>query len=254
MKSREWYYRKLIKWIRDDCPGDRSSYDFGVYLPKFLRHLQIERNEQYETSSIILDTAWGLCRRGILRPGSKFFLEDRLPQLQSELGFSVTSFGKIWIQEDEDVFVPTEPERFAEMIKPFKGVFGDGYYERAQQAIRCYDAHAYLACCAMCGAAAESVLLYLAIKKMADETSVLKAYNQSGGRTKIENMIIGQSKNVIANEFRGLLSILKYWRDSASHGQARKIGDNEAFTALGMLLGFSIFVKSKETILLSQSI
>lgn len=133
MESREWYYRRLIKWIRDDCPGDLASYDFGVYLPKFLRYLEVERNEQYEVSKILLDTAWGLCRRGVLRPGSEYFLEDKQPQVQSELGFSVTSFGKKWIHEGEDVFVPTEPERFAEMIEPFKDIFGDGYYERAQR-------------------------------------------------------------------------------------------------------------------------
>src|SRR5260370_27436419 len=47
----------------------------------------------------------------------------------------------------------------------------------------------YLACCAMCGAAAESVLLAIAICKTEDEAKVLDAYGQRDGRRKVMRMI-----------------------------------------------------------------
>ena len=44
------------------------------------------------------------------------------------------------------------------MLAAFQNRFGAGFQERGQEAARCYGAHAYLDCCVMSGAAAESVL------------------------------------------------------------------------------------------------
>ena len=48
--------------------------------------------------------------------------------------------------------------------------------------------------------------------------------------------------------------LLKYWRDSASHGGSARVGDNEAYTSLVLLLRFAIFVRDRwEELALSDS-
>jgi len=149
----------------------------------------------------------------------------------------------MWITEgDEELFVPTEPERFAEMLAPFKVRFGPGFHERAQQAIRCYGARAYLACCAMCGVAAESILLATAIAKSGDEKEVLRTYAAAKGRTRVEDQVIGQASDHLKREFRGLTELVKYWRDEAAHGRASAISDNVAYTSLAVLLRYAMFI------------
>lgn len=64
----------------------------------------------------------------------------------------------------------------------------------------------------------------------------------ASGRRKIENIVIGKARNQLQNEYRGYSSLLKYWRDSAAHGKASEVGDNEAYTAIALLLRFAMFV------------
>ena len=161
-------------------------------------------------------------------------------------GFSVTPFGRKWLAEEtQNIWVSTEPDRFAEMIAPLRDRFGQGFHSRSQEAVRCYGAHAYLACCTMCGAAAESILLATAIAKTGDEQKVLAAYSTAKGRASVENMVIGQATDNLKREFQGLTSLLKYWRDAAAHGQASTISDNEAYTSLALLLRYGTFVSEK---------
>jgi len=61
------------------------------------------------------------------------------------------------------------------------------------EAIKCRNAEAWLACCAMSGAAAESVLLALAIAKVGNEEHVLQAYRQSSGRQRVLKLVVGQA-------------------------------------------------------------
>jgi hypothetical protein len=161
-------------------------------------------------------------------------------------GFSITPFGRKWLAEDtEDIWVSTEPDRFAQMISPFRTRFGDGFHSRAQEAVRCYGAHAYLACCTMCGAAAESILLATAIGKVKDEQKVLAAYSGSQGRSRVENMVVGKAPEPLRREFLGLTGLLKYWRDTAAHGHASTISENEAYTALALLLRYASVVNER---------
>ena len=163
-----------------------SDYGYDLYLPRVMRgwceeHLQISKSEAESKlknlSPVFYDAAWELCRRGILRPGVNKHGRQSTADGSAGNGYSVTPFGTKWLHEsDRDTFIPTEPGRFSEMLSPFSRIFGPGFHERANQAIRCYGAHAYLACCVMCGAAAESILLNLAIKKDGDEEKILKAY------------------------------------------------------------------------------
>lgn len=129
----------------------------------------------------------------------------------------------------------------AKMLASTGSNFGNGFHGRAQEAICCYGAHAYFACCAMCGAAAESILLAIAIKKVGDENKVLDTYMSKGGRGRIEHLIIGQAHGDIKKGFNASYDLLKYWRDCAAHGHQSGIQDNEAYTSLALLLRFTQF-------------
>jgi hypothetical protein len=71
------------------------------------------------------------------------------------------------------------------MLEPYREKFGPSFHQRVQEAIRCYGAHAYLACCAMCVAAAESALLSIVIAKVNDENDILVKYRSANGRKKL---------------------------------------------------------------------
>ena len=135
------------------------------------------------------------------------------------------------------------------MLAPYRARFGASFHERGQEAIRCYGAHAYLACCTMCGAAAEAILLAIAVANepwiamsKEDEARVLGQYNASGGRRRVENLILGKARRELHDEYVGYMTLLKYWRDQAAHGKVSDIKDNEAYTSLALLLRFAIFV------------
>lgn len=240
----------IIYWLREWPLSSYQTYGYDIYLPGIIRkYVETHENlrglegapREQEISPHFYTAAWELCRRGILRPGVRIMGAQATVEGSSGDGYSVTPFGKTWVEEsNRDDFVPTEPGRFATMLKPFHTRYGSGFYERGQEAIRCYGAHAYLACCAMCGAAAESILLAVAIAKT-DEASVLKTYRSAQGRSRIENLIFGKARKQLQTEFRGFSSLLKYWRDEAAHGKTSGITDNEAYTSLALLLRFAIY-------------
>jgi hypothetical protein len=248
----------IVYWIREKERGSfeiqGSVYGYDVYIPlvidSYLQSIGLtDRASQWhkqktELSSTFFDAAWELCRRGIIRPGVRIYRAQATDEGSAGSGFSVTPFGHKWIEEaeDEDIFIPTEPERFGTLLQPFKNRFGEGYHLRAQEAIRCYGAHAYYACCAMCGAAAESILLALATVKMGDQEEVTRVYLSKNGRSRIENKIVGQAQEYIKRSFGALMELLKYWRDIAAHGTTSEITDIEAFTSLSILLRISQFV------------
>jgi len=245
----------LIKLLREPHLLDPRSYHmlgYDVLLDPVVKHFIVtEKNINFNDRAKIIEltrdfsphflsAAWELCRQGILRPG----VTQIGAQRSQEEGYSITPFGRKWLAESHlDDFVPTEPGRFAEMVEPFKEVFGPSFHQRAQEAIRCYSAHAYLACCAMCGAAAESILLSVAIKKTDNEKEVLQMYSQRRGRRSVENIVIGKAKQSVQTEFRGYTGLLKYWRDESAHGRVSRISENEAYTSLAQILRFALYVK-----------
>jgi hypothetical protein len=242
----------LVEWLRNPNHGDFRSFGYDFYLPHLLKiylrtqGIQSTEAEQklHELMHHFYAAAWELCRRGIIRPGINRYQAQATDSGNAGDGYSITPFGKQWLEESgRDDFVPTEPGRFAEMLKTYREKYGPGFYERAQQAIRCYGAHAYLACCAMCGAAAESIILATAIAKD-NEENILKIYRTAGGRSRIENLLIGKASKQIQNEYKGYASLLKYWRDEAAHGQISGIKDNEAYTSLSLLLRLATFVNA----------
>jgi len=76
-------------------------------------------------------------------------------------------------------------------------------------------------------------------------SAVLEMYSAAGGRGRIENLIIGKKDKSTQEEFRGYLSLLKYWRDIAAHGRTSGIKDPEAYTSLALLLRFAQFANDR---------
>jgi hypothetical protein len=243
--------RILIRWIREKPARHLSNFGYDVYLSNVIRwHLEeqgLRERQVMETSTqnlwpTFVNAAWELCRRGVIRPGVREFNTQSTPQGSAGEGYSVTPFGKQWAAEsDRADFVPTEPQRFAQMLAPYTQRFGPGFYERAQEAIRCYGAHAYLACCAMCGASAESILLAAAIAKRGEEPT-LKKYASSLGRSRVQADLLAHVVASLQQEFNNLSILLKYWRDEAAHGMKSGIAENEAYTSLALLLRLAQFV------------
>jgi hypothetical protein len=250
----------LISALRKDRPHNTGYADYGydLYLPNVIReyvsteeHIREDagdgRNDRRmrEISPNFFAAAWELSRRGIIRPGVRILGAQSTQDGGAGAGYSVTPFGRQWLAEADDTFVPTEPERFGQLIAPFKGRLGPGFHQRAQQAIRCYGAHAYLACCVMCGAAAESILLSLAIAKTGDEGEILQRYRAANGRSKIENLVVGKARRPIQTAFLGFTDVLKYWRDESAHGTSSTISDVEAYTSLAVLLRFAQYAQDQ---------
>lgn len=232
-----------------------SAHGYDVHLPKiwqeYVREQEgLSRDDtlriaqfDHEISPPFYAAAWELCRKGVLRPGVKAFNEQVTTDGQGGAGYSLTPSGQRWLADmDEVLIVPVEPTRQARMLEPFAARFGPGFAQRAQEAVRCYQATAYLACCSMSGAAAESVLLATAIEKQGDENAVLRAYKSANGRRRAENMVIGTVAEPLAGRFKSFTDLLNYWRDDASHGAATTISEIEAYDALSRLLRFTHLV------------
>jgi len=242
----------IIRWIREKPKTELSNFGYDVYLSNVIRwhlHESGERDHDALVQSIpnlwptFINAAWELCRRGVIRPGVRQMRAQSTDQGSAGDGYSITSFGAQWVAEsDRDDFVPTEPQRFAQMLAPYVERFGPGFHERAQEAVRCYGAHAYLACCAMCGAAAESILLAAAITKRGEEP-VLKKYASAMGRSRVQTDLLAHVPEALRKEFNNMSILLKYWRDEAAHGKPSRIADNEAFTSLGLLLRLAKLVE-----------
>lgn len=248
--------RYIIQYLDFKDGNGFTTYGYDLYLPNVMRKwcqencsalgVQSHEAERFlpNISPYFYEASWELCRMGVLRPGIQSWGKQSTDDGSAGNGYSITPFGKQWLAEtDKDNFIPTEPGRFSEMLSPYGDIFGPGFHERAQQAIRCYGSHTYLACCVMCGAAAESILLHLAITKDGDEAKILKEYRAGNGRQKLENMIIGQQKGGIKNDFEICFGLLKYWRDEAAHGRQSNISENESYTSLALLMRCAQFAK-----------
>jgi hypothetical protein len=154
-------------------------------------------------------------------------------------GFSLTEYGRGWVQAAAQ-HPPTDPSRFSEVLQPFIDRFGEGFAQRAAEASRCYRTTNYLACCVMAGAAAESILLAVAIEKVGGhEGTVLAEYRGAHGRKKIIDRITGGLRQGLAEQFVTVGGILSFWRDEAAHGMRTTITEGEAQASLAQLLRFA---------------
>lgn len=97
----------------------------------------------------------------------------------------------------------------------------------------------------MCGAAAESIVLALAVTRTGDEPRVLREYRSNSGRGRVERLVTGQQPEAVQKALAGYTELLKYWRDGAAHGAAAEIDEEEAFTALLLLMRFARFAEDR---------
>ena len=127
------------------------------------------------------------------------------------------------------------------MFGKFSSQFGSGFSQGAAEAVTCHRFDAYLGCCAMCGAAAESILLAVAIAQSGDEATTFALYRVANGRRKVIDRVVGQARPAIADPFRSATGLLSFWRDDAAHGLASTISEIVAHEALARLMRFAEF-------------
>lgn len=146
-------YLILVDQLRKGTSVAHPQYGYDVYIPQVIyAHLKSEnpRADSNEIQRRTIDlspyfyaAAWELCRRGILRPGVKQMNTRVTDDGTGGNGYSITPAGRDWLAEpDKETFIPTEPFRFQQLLQPFEDRFGPGFRERAQEAARCYRAHA----------------------------------------------------------------------------------------------------------------
>ncbi len=245
-----------ISLTRDTREG--GTYGYDLYLPNVTRayareveSMPIQDNSAIERrateiSTVFYEAAWELCRHGVLRPSVKQF---RGQSVEEGSGYSITSIGQVRLSEAEHaVFIPTEPSRVADLLNRFRPDFGEGFFQRSQEAVKCHSSNAYLASCVMCGAAAESILLAIASRKAEhNEAEVLALYRTASGRRQVTQLILHNVPATVAASFTELTALLNYWRDDASHGTASDISEFEAYEALARLLRFAHFATDHMT-------
>ena len=222
-----------------------SSYGYDLHMPNvILAYLKtIEHNTEHisrvddsprakELSPVFYEAAWHLCRRGVLRPSVRKLGEQGAATGD---GYCVTSIGQQWLERGAPSFI-FEPGRLGALFGKLSERLGTGFLQRASEAAEGYRFGIYLGCCAMCGAAAESILLAVAVAKSRDERTTLKDYRAAKGRQKVIDRITAGLNQGLAEPFRNATGLLSYWRDDAAHGQASTISEIEAHEAHGLVV------------------
>lgn len=240
----------IVQYVKSG-QTDNAYFGYELYLVKIIQsYLKETANwpptiqyvqdhpQNRELSTAFFEAAWELCRRGVFRPSVQFLGGQGSADGG---GYTITSKGRHWIEEQTAEALIGGPDRISQQFEKFAQHFGSAFLQRATEAAHCHAFGVYLACCAMCGAAAESILLAVAIAKAGDEAPVLAAYRTAGGRQKVINAIVGQARPAIAEPFRSATSLLSYWRDDAAHGLSSTISEIEAHDALARLLRFAQF-------------
>jgi hypothetical protein len=230
------------------------TYGYEIYLPKVITAYitEVEKNTErtpltyggprvQELSPAFYEAAWNLCRRGVLRPGIRRFGEQATPDGASGNGYCLTTLGRLWIEEGPASVFLGDSDRLSRLFDKLSQPLGPGFRQRASEAVGCHAFGNYIACCAMCRAAAESILLAVAIARSGDERATLGIYRSSNGRRKVVDSIVGQASQTISEPFRSATGLLSYWRDEAAHGRASTISEIEAHEALARLLRFAQF-------------
>ena len=154
--------------------------------------------------------------------------------------WSITEFGFQWLP-DASKRPYLDMSSLSEIFASFAGQFGPGFAQRAVEAVRTHRTGNYLSACAMVGAAAESILLAVAIAKSGDEAKTLRMYQNSGGRSHVTTYVVGQSTPSVARQFVAALHVLHYWRDDTSHGVYTTISEVDAQAALSQLIRLAQF-------------
>jgi hypothetical protein len=249
----------IVDFIKNPRPADGyPTYGYEIYLSNVIAAylIEVEKSTEHHTSlrgsgrareisPTFYDAAWALCRRGVLRPGVM-----RLGGQSDDgsgNGYSVTALGRAWIGQGLPDLVLFDPTRLGQLFGALSAHLGRGFLQRANEAARCHSLGVYLASCAMCGAAAESIVLSVAIAKSGDEAAIMAKYRAANGRRKVIEGVIGTVRQALAEPFRSATALLAYWRDEAAHGVVSNISAIEAHEAIGRLLRFAQFAHDNWT-------
>lgn len=231
------------------------TYGYDLYLSNLAAsqlQLAFQTREHAEAVAVMMDAAWWFVGKGILRPGVRY---SRLQQTDegAAVGFSITRLGREWLSQPAAEDIPmTSPSRMKSLFLEFGAEFGHAFAQRANEAVSCYDSRNHLAACVMAGAAAESILLSLAINKTGDEDRVMTAYTGRDGRVAVRNMLVGKAKAHLQNELGQHMELLRFWRDQAAHGAPTGISEDEAYLALVGLVRFARFARNNKEALTRQ--
>src|SRR5260221_8701303 len=191
-------FNYIVAALKQGKPIGQSGYD--VHMPTVIDGYLIDsehmnrdargyefRDRGINLSPYFYSAAWDLCRRGILRPGLKDAGQSGVGDNQFGLGYSIASQGQAWISNANlEELAAVIPSRFVALLSTHVARFGPGFLARGTEAVRCYSAHAFLASCAMCGAAAESILLALAGERVGPEKGPT-IYQGASGRRSVQD-------------------------------------------------------------------
>jgi hypothetical protein len=232
-----------------------STFGYDVWLPKIIEDYirqtaevvpqgQVPPQWSEQLSEPFYAAAWDLCRLGILRPGTRYLNAQSHGDGD---GYCVTPRGRTWIAEQEVVpFIPTDRSRTADLLASAGARFGPVYRTRATDAATCYAAGAYYACCAMVGAAAESIALAVAVSRLG-EAKAEKTYFGKNGRRLLEDAVLIGVPAWLDRDFRGHTGLIALWRDRAAHAHEAVVTEGEAYMALRGLLRFAHLVDENWT-------
>ncbi len=162
------------------------------------------------------DAAWELCRRGVMRPAAAVpagqtsgnQIGQRVPSAPFfGDGYSLTAWGRGWVltAASERTLMPSDHGRITEVLHQFRARFGEGYTQRAAEAVADWRAGNYLSACTMAGAAAESVLIATATAKAKDEQVVLAEYRTATGRSRVIKRVTAGVTSSIGERFNNAL-------------------------------------------------
>jgi hypothetical protein len=229
----------IVDVLRNPRRGDDyPTHGYDVRLPNVIVAyiIEVEKSTEPlqslhrgrrvdELSPLFYDAAWGLCRLGVFRPGIKDARGPGAAPGAGAEGYCLTAVGRSWLEEGASAVFLADPDRLSQMFDKLSPQFGNGFLQRATEAVRCHRFGAYLGCCAMSGAAAESILLAVAIAKSGDARTTLTTYQAASGRRRVVESVVRQARPGIADPFKSATGLLSYWRDAAAHGLASTISE-----------------------------
>ncbi|MES2522565.1 MAG: hypothetical protein V4617_07715 [Gemmatimonadota bacterium] len=70
-------------------------------------------------------------------------------------------------------------------------------------------------------------------------------YKSGSGRSRLEKLVAGQQPEAVQRAFIHYTELLKYWHDDAAHEADVEIDEEEAFTALVLVMRFARFVEDR---------
>jgi hypothetical protein len=219
--------------------GSQNGYDIliTIIVDKSLPQLQqyppmpasIDGKIKTKVYRAFQDAAWELCLAGLLRP-SPF---DTGYNASGE-GYSITEIGFKWFASDEIDRSVQSTHMIGRLLDQYSDQFGKAYQKKSQEAVKNYQARTFISCCSMCGAAAEAIVLALAIEKSQDREQTRAEYYTGHGRSRIINKVFGGLTDGAKAQYRAGIDLVNAYRDECSHGDDTDI-DKDSDTARTML-------------------